>query len=95
MLAVHLVALGILVAIYRRAPDFLQRVIVGALIAAMAIMSGGYIGQLFDVECRAVLMLGQVVEHLAVLLYVFRIFISDQEKRCLPNSLQQSRRLLD
>ncbi|NCZ46231.1 MAG: hypothetical protein EBX59_01445 [Betaproteobacteria bacterium] len=96
MLAVHLAAFFILCAIYRPAPDWLQRVIVGSLIAAVGVMCGGYVGTIFfDLECRAILQLGHVIEHLGVLLYVFRIFISDQEKRCLPNSSTQYQRLRD
>lgn len=96
MLAIHLEALGILIAIYDRAPDWIQRVIVGAMASAMAVMSGGYIATVFfDYDCDSILKLGHVIEHLAVLLYVFRIFINDQEKRCLPNSSPQSPRLLD
>lgn len=96
MLAVHIAAFFVLFAIYGRAPDWMQRIIVGSFVVAMGIMSAGYIGTIFwGLDCSGVLRLGNVIEHLAVLLYLFRIFISDQEKRCLPNSLQQSQRLPD
>lgn len=33
---------------------------------------------------------GYAVEHIAVLIFVFRIFLVDQEKRCLPSSSARS-----
>jgi Na+-translocating ferredoxin:NAD+ oxidoreductase RnfE subunit len=96
LLGVHLSVFVMLCVIFKRAPGFAQKLVIGLLMAGVAVMSWAYgAAVIFDVQCREIIQLGHVIEHLAVLLYVIRIFINDQEKRCLPNFSQQSRHLLD
>lgn len=92
MLFVHLAALCALGVLFRDAPDILQKLVLGALICAAVVMSYYYAARLFDLDCTGYLAgVAHEIEHAALLLYVFRIFVADQERRCLQNSSQPSR----
>jgi hypothetical protein len=91
MLFVHLAALLSLGALSRDAPDVVQRIVIATLLVALAILCYYYAALLFGLSCTGYLSnVAHEIEHVSVLLYVFRIFLADQERRCLRNSLQHS-----
>lgn len=91
MLFIHaavMLALGVL---YRHAPDTVQRLILGLLIVSTGVLCYFYAASVFGQSQHWMwVRIAHGVEHSAVLLYVLRIFISDQERRCLPNSSAHS-----
>lgn len=92
MLFVHLVALCALGILAKDAPDILQKLVLGTLICAAAVLCYYYAAKLFGLDCTGFLAgVAHEIEHVAVLLYVFRIFVADQERRCLQNFSQHSR----
>lgn len=87
MLFVHGAMLIALLTLWRGTPGFVQHLVLGLLIAAAGLFvvywgaqSAGY-----AMPWQFKLVAYQA-EHIAVLLYVLRIFIADQERRCLPTS---------
>lgn len=94
MLFVHLVALCALGILAKDAPDVLQKLVLGTLICAAAVLCYYYGARLFGLDCTGFLAgVAHEIEHVAVLLYVFRLFVADQERRCLQSSSQRSRSL--
>lgn len=89
-LGVHLAALAALVMLWRAAPDNLQRLALALLMLSMAITAYGYGSAIggFDISWM-VRRFASELEHLGVLVYVFRLFVVDQERRCL-NSYRHS-----
>ncbi len=89
-LGVHLAALVALAMLWRAAPDVLQRVALALLMVSMAIAAWGFASAIggFDISWM-VRRLASELEHLGVLVYVFRLFVVDQERRCL-NSYRHS-----
>lgn len=91
MLFIHLAALLSLGVLSRDAPDTVQKIVLGTLIIAVSILCYYYAALLFGLACTGYLSnVAHEIEHVAVLLYVFRLFVVDQERRCLPNSSQHS-----
>lgn len=74
LLAVHVVGLAGLIALFRGAPCWMQRLAVIGLILAFIVFCVAYMAALCDVErWYHILLIGFVLEHLAVLVYIFRI----------------------
>ena len=95
MLAAHAAMLFALAALSRQSPDRLQRCVIGGLIVAGLVLLAVDIASVCGAVSEAWSRLAHMaygIEHAAVLLYVFRIFVSDQERRCLPTSSRPSRR---
>jgi hypothetical protein len=92
MLFVHLAALGAVVVLFRQAPDRIQRIVLGLLACSQAIIVGAYVCALTGAWWHwMVLRMGYELEHIAVLVYVLRLFVADQERRCLPSFSAPSR----
>lgn len=95
LLMVHIFALLALAMLFKNSPDALQRIVIGLLFAS----TGVYIctGSAALLGYWSHWLVGRIafqIEHIAVLLYVFRLFVQDQERRCLPSSLVSFRNLL-
>lgn len=74
LLVVNLLALVGLVALVRLAPCWLQQLVVGVLILASCFFVASYFWALLDNENHWRLRgVGYALEHIAVLLYVFRL----------------------
>ncbi len=98
MLLVHLAVLGALLTLWPTEPPkprpgesvahlLMQRIVVGLLIVAAAAFAVYWAAEAFGVKVPWQLKLAaHQAEHAAILLYVLRIFIADQERRCLPKS---------
>ncbi len=85
MIAVHVFATIGFVILYRAAPCWMQKLVIFGLIVAMVLVTAAYGLQFLGVEYWAqVGVLGLVIEHLAVLLYVFRLI--HQTYVCPPSS---------
>lgn len=71
---VHVAALAGAFVLYRKAPCWMQRLVMAGLIGAMTLVAGASALNLAGVWWAWRLsMLGLAVEHIAVLLYVFRL----------------------
>lgn len=91
MLVLHLLVFSMLVVLLRRGPSAVQVMVVGLLTVAAAVLVYHYCAEVFDWPTAwQVKGVAYSVEHIGVLLYVLRLFIADQERRCLP-TLSQSR----
>lgn len=91
MLVLHLIGAAALAVLFRHADAF-QRLVLGLFGAAFLILFYYYGAAVFGQEPAWVWKaIGHSVEHIGVLLHVARIFLYDQERRCLPTS----HRLLD
>lgn len=88
-LLVHLLALYAFGALYRRAPCWQQRLVMMGLIFAMLTLS---ISCAFSINGYQagwhIFILGLTIEHIAVLLYAFRLVY--REFLCLPNGSTRS-----
>lgn len=74
MFAVHLIALVFAVMLYGAAPCWMQRAVMFGLALAAGLVAGAYGAVIAGVERGQELReLGLAVEHIAVLLYLFRI----------------------
>lgn len=74
LLAVHVLALAGVIHMFRGAPCWMQRMAIGLLIVAFILFCVAYIAALAHVDnWWAFLVVAAVLEHHAVLLYVFRI----------------------
>lgn len=74
LLAVHVAALVGVVVMYNGAPCWLQKMAVGLLIIAFLFFCAAYIAALARVDrWYFILLIAFVLEHLAVLVYVFRV----------------------
>lgn len=100
MLLVNLGAFFALHVLYPHAPDRMQKAVILVLGVVFGMFAAAEAALLFghrlpwwvtayvdDVRRTA-----SAIEHVAVVLYVFRLFIADQERRCLPNSSPRSPR---
>lgn len=99
MLLINLCAFFALRVLFPHAPDRIQKTVIfvlGVVFAMFAavetvILFGNslpwWVGAYVDDVRRT----ASAIEHVAVVLYVFRLFIADQERRCLPKSSQPSR----
>lgn len=81
LLVVHLLALAGFVFLYKAAPCWMQKVCIVGFCIAMAVCSIGFgfgvAGQWWHWH---IVMLGLAIEHVAVLLYVFRLIYQDHVK---------------
>lgn len=74
LLVINLLALVGLVWLVSAAPCWIQKIVIGLLIIAAAIFCGAYAWAMFDEENHWKLRnVGYAFEHLAVLVYVFRL----------------------
>lgn len=91
LLFVHTFALFALVALLRHCPDLGQRAVLWLLILSSLVLLYANAAAIFGGWAHWwVTRVGYEIEHLAVLLSVFRLFINDQERRCLPSSSPSS-----
>lgn len=92
LLLVNVAALIGLEILYRQAPCWIQKLTIGGLIVAMAIVSVSYALAINDVwGWWLVLGIGLSIEHLAVLIYVFRLlYKGNQWKQSSASSLSSS-----
>lgn len=87
LLFVHTFALVALGGLLRHCPDRLQCVVLWLLIIANLVLLYANASALLGGWMHwMVTRIGYELEHIAVLFWVFRTFINDQERRCLPNS---------
>lgn len=84
LLALHLLAAAGCVQLYRQAPCWMQKLVMGMLAATMSIASLAYAVSLFGGDYWPVLVLALVVEHIAILLYLFRLSV--QGIQWIPSS---------
>lgn len=73
MFAVHLLALWGCVRLYKAAPCWMQKLFMAMLASAMLIISIFYVLALFDDEYRVIVRLASAIEHIGVLIYIFRL----------------------
>ena len=93
MLLIHLAVLGALGVLWRHAPDVMQKAVLGLFIGSTMIFMWASVATLArwpDDWIAGAKLLASAVEHLAVIVYVLRLFIADQERRCLPRSSLRS-----
>lgn len=85
LLGVHLAVLAMLIVLFWHSPNSVQQLVIGILASATVVLVYHYAAEVFEWptawELKA---FAYHVEHIGVLLYVLRLFISDQERRCLP-----------
>lgn len=86
LLLVHLAALAGFIHLYKSAPCWMQKVSVAGFVLAMGTMSAAFTLAILDVWGHwHVVLLGLAIEHLAVLVYVFRL-IYQQHLQWTPSS---------
>jgi hypothetical protein len=90
MLFVHVAALCGLVMLYRSPPCWMQKLVVVLFLLAMTVFAAGQLAQIsgFLWEGRQVLRIAFAIEHVGVLLWVFRLIYQD---RVAWTSSQRSR----
>lgn len=92
MLLVHAAALFALGAIYKHCPDRIQRAVIWILAFSNIVFLAANAAALSGNPLHwQITRLAHELEHNAMLLYVFRIFITDQERRCLQTPSLPSR----
>lgn len=95
MLVVHLSALGALGILWRHAPDAPQRLTLGILIFSTALFMWADVmalaSTLAPYYIETLRWIAYEAEHVGVLMYVLRLFMVDQEHRCLPSFSRNSR----
>lgn len=91
MFSVHVVALIGCLRLYRAAPCWMQRLFMGMLAAGMAIIAVAYVVAVFDGDFRPIVQLAAAIEHVGVLIYLFRLNLqgmqwtpSSDRSRSLP-----------
>lgn len=76
---VHLAALAALLMLYRSAPCWMQKLVMGLLIVAMVVFTAAHFAVLAGVwEAHFFFKTAFAIEHVAVLLYVFRLIYQDR-----------------
>jgi integral membrane sensor domain MASE1 len=76
-----------LAALYRQAPDVWQKAVLVWMGTALLILAVARFYALVGIEWWvSTEALGRAVEHIGVLAYAFRLFVVEQERRCLPIS---------
>lgn len=71
---IHLAGTVMTFMLYRRAPCWIQKIVVAMIAIGMGILTAAYLLAVFDVEYWShVVVAGLAVNHIAVMLYVFRI----------------------
>lgn len=92
MLVLHVFVLFALGSLCRRAPGFLQCIVLGLMIAAELVFVWVYAAAIAGHPAHWMVSLTAYrVVHVAMILYVLRVFVVDQERRCLPSSSDPSR----
>lgn len=90
MLGLHALVMGMLVVLLFRGPGWVQAMVIGLFTAVTAILIYHYLATLLGLPTHwQVKNIAYTVEHVGVLLYVLRLFVTDQERRCLPRSSLQ------
>ena len=90
MLFVHLAALAALVMLLRGGPDGAQVLVIYLLILATGPLVYHYFAEAVGLATHwQVKSVAYSLEHIGVLLYVFRLFVNDQERRCLQKPSTQ------
>ena len=78
LLIINMLALAGLVSLFWRAPCWMQKLVVGLLAVGCVFIAGSFMWALFDAENHwRVRQVGYALEHIAVLLYVFRLIFQD------------------
>lgn len=91
MLFIHIAAMCCLGLLLRDAPDALQKLVLATMFCGAAVLCYYYGARVFGLDCTGYLAgVAHEIEHVALLLYVFRLFVMQQERRCLPNSYRPS-----
>ena len=90
MLLVHVSVLAALLTLCRGAPkSFPHYVVLWLLIASALVFVAYFAAEMVGAEWHwQVKHAAYLIEHFAVILSVFRLFVADQERRCLPSSQQ-------
>jgi hypothetical protein len=82
LLTVHVIALAIAIYLWRDAPCWMQKVCMLLLALSFVACCAAFVGALSHVRgWRGFLLLAAALEHLAVLLYVFRIWWQGEQKK--------------
>lgn len=83
LLALHVIALAVVIHLFKGAPCWMRRVSVGLLVLAFAIFCAAYIAALARQYqwWWGLLLLGFAIEHMAVLLELFRVWWQTEEKK--------------
>jgi len=91
-IGIHVCVLWALVYLWRNTPDWLQKIVIGLLIVSTSIFAGLEIAELFGSHFHwMVRKYAHLIEHIALVLWVFRLVLKEQEARCLPKSSVSSR----
>jgi len=91
LLAVHVGALVALAVLSLNTPDSLQRLAMGLVLVAMTMMTASHAAAVLGIDVHwTIKRMAHEIEHIGVLVMVFRLFVVDQERRCL-NSYKTSR----
>jgi hypothetical protein len=90
-LALDLCCLFALVTLLKDAPDFLQKSVLGWLICGFMVLAAARIGALLGTEgSENMVAFGRTCTHLGAVVYILRLFIAEQSRRCLPTSYKPS-----
>lgn len=82
LLSVHIIALAGTIYLYRGAPCWMQKLSIAILILSFIVCCAAYIAALARVESWwGFLVVAAALEHLAVLLYVFRVWWQGEQKK--------------
>ena len=91
MFMLHAFAFGALLAIFSRAPGVLQKILLAIAGSGFLWAAICYASLLAGIDVPPELIrIGYMAGHFSCVLYVLRIFLVDQERRCLPNSSPRS-----
>ena len=93
LFALDIACVFALALLMRDAPDWMQRSAIRWLIAGFAVLVVGRAVALAGDEESAELIihLGLTTCHLGVIVYILRLFVAEQARRCLPKSSKLSR----
>jgi len=92
---VNALATGSIIVVAKHAPDQVQRFVLFGLFLSSITLTLSYYTQLIHPNLKEPLQIivhriAHEIEHAAVILYILRIFVANQEKRCLPNLFHSS-----
>lgn len=90
-LALDVFCLIALVTLLKDSPDFLQKSVLGWLICGFVVLSAARLGALLGLEgAENLVAFGRTCTHLGAVVYILRLFIAEQSRRCLPTSYKPS-----
>ena len=91
--AIDVGCVAALVLLLRGGPDWMQCSAICWLLVGFVVLALGRAAALSGDEYAAELLIafGRTVCHLGVIVYVLRLFVTEQARRCLPKSLKPSR----